>query len=299
MSFPFRYRRLAYAALNVTDLDRSVAFYRDLVGLNLSDRDEDRAALRCGDDHHNLLLYRAEAPGLKRLAFELESDADLAAAETHLKSRGIAVEAVAADELAGLKMGRAIRFREPVSGLCLEFFRGLQHMAIPYAPPHAKIERLGHVVVSVTDLEAVHGFLAEVLNFRTSDYVPGIVAFLRCFPNPLHHSLAIAAGPENRLHHVNFMVTDIDDVGRAIHRMQDAQVEIVFGPGRHPPSGSIFLYYLDPDGMTVEYSFGMEEFPEEAPRDPRMLEPVPASLDTWGARPAPNFAKVGTIEPAA
>ncbi len=36
----------------------------------------------------------------------------------------------------------------------------------------------------------------------------------------------------------------------------------MFGPGRHPPSESVFLYFLDPDGLTLEYSFGMEEFPE-------------------------------------
>jgi 2,3-dihydroxy-p-cumate/2,3-dihydroxybenzoate 3,4-dioxygenase len=62
------------------------------------------------------------------------------------------------------------------------------------------------------------------------------------------------------------------------------------------PSGSIFLYFLDPDGMTVEYSFGMEEFPEEGAREPRMLEPRPEALDTWGSVPKPAFAKVGPIE---
>ena len=70
------------------------------------------------------------------------------------------------------------------------------------------------------------------------------------------------------LHHVNFMVTEVDDIGRGISRFNKAQVPIVNGPGRHPPSGSMFLYYLDPDGMTVEYSFGMEEFPAEGARKP-------------------------------
>ena len=45
-------------------------------------------------------------------------------------------------------------------------------------------------------------------------------------------------------------------------RLRKAEVPIVYGPGRHPPSGSFFLYFLDPDGMTLEYSHGMEEFPE-------------------------------------
>jgi 2,3-dihydroxy-p-cumate/2,3-dihydroxybenzoate 3,4-dioxygenase len=94
------------------------------------------------------------------------------------------------------------------------------------------------------------------------------------------------------------MVSDIDDVGRAWHRMTKAGVKIAFGIGRHPPSGSVFLYFYDPDGMTVEYSFGMEEFPEAGAREPRMLEPVPESLDTWGAVPDAAFGRVGVIEGA-
>jgi 2,3-dihydroxy-p-cumate/2,3-dihydroxybenzoate 3,4-dioxygenase len=121
---------------------------------------------------------------------------------------------------------------------------------------------------------------------------------MRAHPNPLHHTLAILASDKDKLHHVNFMTTDIDDIGSAYHRMHKAQVEIVFGPGRHLPSESIFLYFLDPDGMTIEYSFGMETFPEEGAREPRMLEPTPDTLDTWGGLPAPAFAQVGAIERA-
>src|SRR3546814_6179117 len=84
-----------------------------------------------------------------------------------------------------------------------------------------------------------------------------------------HHGSAIPAGPADCYNHVNFMVSDIDDVGRAINRMKAANVPIVFGPGRHEPSGSIFLYFLDPDGMTAEYSFGMEELDEVGARAPR------------------------------
>jgi hypothetical protein len=46
------------------------------------------------------------------------------------------------------------------------------------------------------------------------------------------------------------------------------------------------------------YNFGMEEFPDTGAREQRMLEPVPESLDTWGAVPGANFAKVGVIEAA-
>lgn len=295
-NIPFRYERLTYAALNVTDLAASTRFYRDLVGLAVTEQTEDYTALRCSRDHHNLLLVAADKPGLKRIAFKLESAADLAAARRHVEALGLATEDVSAEELKQLCIGRAFRFRLPACDVCLEFFVQMMHMAHDYQPSVAQIERIGHVVVNVTDFDTVLAFLTEKLGFAVSDYVPGFAAFLRCWPNPLHHSMAILAGDNNHLNHVNFMVTDIDDVGRAMNRMKKEGVKIVFGPGRHQPSESIFLYFLDPDGMTVEYSFGMEQFPEDGAREPRLLQPHPEALDTWGSVPEPEFGAVGEID---
>ncbi len=296
MTVPFRYRRLGYVALNVTDVARSTDFYRDLVGLAVSESAADFTALRCSRDHHNMLLYQAAEPGLKRIAFELETRADLDAARRHLESLGIAVTEVSVKECAQLRLGAAFRFRVPDCGLCLEFFVQIMHMALPYVPTLAKIERLGHVVLNVRHFDPVLTFLTQRLGFRISDQVPGFAAFLRCFPNPLHHSLAILTGADDHLNHVNFMVRDIDDVGHGMNRMKRANIDIVFGPGRHQPSESIFLYFLDPDRMTVEYSFGMETFAEDSAREPRMLEPRPETLDLWGSVPTPAFGKIGVIE---
>lgn len=292
-----RYRRLAYVALNVTDIERSVAFYRDLVGLDLSERVGDEAAMfRCGWDHHNVILYRADKPGLKRAGFQLENEPQLDLLCAQLKAMGLPLEQVDRKESDALHQSRTVRVREPRSGLQLEFFVSMRHMALPFEQRLTKIARLGHVVIKVREFEQVLAFFTDTLGFEVSDYVPDAFAFLRCFPNPLHHSFALGKAPMDALHHVNFMVSDIDDVGMAMNRMKKAQVEIVFGPGRHQPSTSIFLYFLDPDRMTVEYSFGMEEFPEIDARLPRMLEPRPEALDTWGSVPAPAFAQAGEIE---
>jgi len=48
--------------------------------------------------------------------------------------------------------------------------------------------------------------------------------------------------------------------------------------------------------MTLEYSFGMEEFPETDARPPRMFPQAVESADHWGGLPEPDFAKVGVIE---
>lgn len=299
MNVPFRYKRLAYVALNVSNLTQSTAFYRDLVGLDLREQDETLSALRCSGDHHNLLLYAADKPGLKRIGFELESRADLDAARKHLLALGLTIEEVSSEELQQLKTVTAFRFRLPDSGLCIEYFVQMMHLAAAFKPTVAKIERLGHVVINVKDFDGALDWLTNKLGFVVSDFVPGFAAFLRCHPNPLHHSMAILTGESDHLNHVNFMVTDIDDIGQGMNRMKQNDVEIVFGPGRHQPSESIFLYWLDPDQMTVEYSFGMETFPEHGAREARLLEPVPGTLDTWGSTPSPSFGKIGEIEQAA
>lgn len=299
MAANFRYSRLVYAALNVTDLARTTDFYTDIVGLDVTETAAGQTALRCGPDHHNILLSEAPEPGLRRVGFELESEDDLDRAFAHLASKDYAPAWVAKDEAVALRQGRTLRFRHPGTGLQLEYFVGIEQASGPFEARLAKIARIGHVVVCTPEPEALRDSLISDLGFLVSDEVEGLVYFLRCFPNKYHHSFATARGDENRLHHVNFMVTDIDDVGRALNRLKDNNIEIVYGPGRHPPSGSIFIYFLDPDGMTVEYSFGMEEFAETGARAPRNLPPVPESLDFWGGVPGPKFAKVGRFEEAA
>ena len=293
---PFRYRKPGYVALNVTNIERSVRFYRDLVGLQLEAQDEEEAYLRCSEDHHNLVLCKSDAPGLKRMAFELESDDDVERAAGHIAARGWPLREVPEAECERLCQGRTLRFRIPASQLVFEFYAQMARASGPYAPSVAKIQRLGHVVVRCADRDAVLQTLTRELNFRVSDHFADQVAFLRCFPNPYHHSFGVARSDVDGLHHVNFMVTDVDDVGRATNRMRQAGVEVVYGPGRHDISNSIFFYYLDPDGLTVEYSFGMEEFPEHTPRDARQLPPKPEILDSWGGMPAPKFGKGGTVE---
>ena len=295
---PFRYRKLGYAALSVTDLARSVAFYRDLMGLDLVEQTSDTAYLRCSRDHHNLVLQAGSVPGLKRVGFELQSPAQAEAAFVHFDALGLGPQWLPKQVCQQLRQGASFRVREPHCGLAFEYYGATTVLATAYTPTVAKIARLGHVVIGTADFTGSYQALTRQFGFTVSDQVEDRFAFLRCFPNRFHHSFAIGASPSNHLHHINFMVSDIDDVGRAWHRLHKAGVKIAFGLGRHPPSGSVFLYFYDPDGMTVEYSFGMEEFPEAGAREPRLLEPVPESLDTWGAVPDAQFGKVGEIEAA-
>ena len=296
---PFRYERLAYVALNVTDLDRSAEFYSEVVGMDLEERDDASVFLRCSDNHHDLLLRRSDQPGLKRLGFAIESAADMIAAREHLTGLGIAFRDVAEDEAESLAERDVLRFQVPGCHVTFELFAEMTPAATPFKPRLAEILRLGHCVIDVAEFDETFRCLTEDLGFRISDHMKGEsgeLAFLRCHPNPYHHSLAIVRSDHNQLHHFALMVRDLDDVGRGTNRLPKAGAEIVFGPGRYVPSGSVFLYFLDPDGITVEYTNGMEEFDEHRPREARKLPPTLDTIDMWGGVPKPGFASVGAIE---
>lgn len=296
MPVPFRHRKLGYVALNVTDIEKSMTFYRDILGLDLMASENRTAFFRCSHDHHNVILYEAEKPGLKRIGWEVENVENLELAHEHFTALGLKPHDVDENELSVLCQGRSFRVREPNTKLTFEYYGNIQQSPKEFQPRVAKIAQLGHVAVRTKDFPATLNFATQKMNFRVSDTFGNVLAFLRCFPNPYHHSYALGRATENGLHHVNFMVADIHDVGRAFHRLRNADVPIVFGPGFHPISGSVMIYFLDPDGLTLEYSYGMEEFPEQGARKPETYEPIPESLDTWGSPLDSSWGATGEIE---
>ncbi|HEY8313384.1 MAG TPA: VOC family protein [Candidatus Baltobacteraceae bacterium] len=94
-----RIKRLNHAVLFVRDLDRSAAFYRDVLGFEeISRMGESMAFMRAAgsENHHDLGLARVgmQAPnppqgsvGLYHLAWQTENIEDLAAVQSALRER--------------------------------------------------------------------------------------------------------------------------------------------------------------------------------------------------------------------
>jgi 2,3-dihydroxy-p-cumate/2,3-dihydroxybenzoate 3,4-dioxygenase len=87
-------------------------------------------------------------------------------------------------------------------------------------------------------------------------------------------------------------VHGVDDVMRAYYFLRERGVRIAFGPGRHPTSSAVFLYFEGPDGMVYEYSTGVRLIKpeEEANYRPRQFPFAPESFCMWGSKPdIPEF----------
>ncbi|WMI59141.1 VOC family protein [Streptomyces rochei] len=65
---------VTHAVLNTPDIDASVAFYRDVLGMRVSDWSEHQMAfLRCGTDHHCVAFNQAPWVSLNHVAYEMTS----------------------------------------------------------------------------------------------------------------------------------------------------------------------------------------------------------------------------------
>jgi 2,3-dihydroxy-p-cumate/2,3-dihydroxybenzoate 3,4-dioxygenase len=294
-----RYQKLGYVGLNVTDIERARPFYENVVGLQFVDTTPDGSVrYRCSDDYYSVVLHRSSQPGFRYVGLILQDDAQYEALRGRLQARGIPYEIMSGEECRERRLASGWRISQPHLKAAFEFYRPLpEDKNVCFTPSVTKIQRIGHVVLATPHYKETLAFLRDVLNFAESDDIEGVIAFFRLFPNPYHHGVGVGSAPRNILHHVNFMVSEIDDVGAALNRFKRNDVPVVFGPGRHIASNSIFLYYLDPDGMTLEYSFGMEEFPELEPRAPRTLPPRPESIDSWGGIRDSRMSAVGIVHP--
>lgn len=141
----------------------------------------------------------------------------------------------------------------------------LRKMTPPKGMPF-KIQRLGHVVLMVNDLDRSVTFYTQVLGFKLSDVYsedlqPGGFAFLRC--NADHHSIGLvgAGAGESKhleLHHIAFEVATLEEVFRVRDRLLEHKVTITF-EGRRRAGCQISVEFLDPDNHSIEIYWGLDQ----------------------------------------
>ncbi len=274
---------IRYVRLGTRDLAAADRFARDVVGLEFV-REEQGARYYRSDDRDHTLVYFQGDPADHAAGFELRDADALQAAAAALSNTKIDVYAGRPDECEMRQVRDFIRFNDP-SGNPIELVVRPAHSGRRYFPARdAGITGFSHIGLCSTDAPRDEQFWTSTLGARVSDRI-GDAALLRI--DPVHHRIALF--PTNRagIQHVNHQVASIDDVMRAWYQLQQQGVRIVFGPGRHPTSGAVFLYFEGPDGMVFEYSTGVRSIaPEdEASYQPRQFPRANSSFCMWGSVP--------------
>ena len=279
-----RYSHLASVTLGVTDLGRARAFYTRLPGLQAAGSDTGPGVrLFVGADGATLDLVASERPGLRGLGFQMESAAALEELRRALFREGVSWPSDIP----------AVRIVEPHTGAHVEF---LAPASAESNSVRGAIEGFGHIVLRTPRYREAVAFWRDVLGFRLSDEIEGRISLLRCFPNPQHHSLGIARGERRMFHHLNFRVHDATDLDAIARDFAAAGIRIASGPGIHAPSGNRFLYFFDPDGLTLELASLAERFVEGRERAPRVLPDRPESFAIGDVARHPAMYTVGELE---
>src|SRR5580693_4071409 len=76
---PFNIIRCSHVVLDVADLNASVEFYENAVGLHVEDRTSEAIYLRGSEEaqHHSLVLRKASSAACNRLGFKVGDERDL------------------------------------------------------------------------------------------------------------------------------------------------------------------------------------------------------------------------------
>ena len=277
---------IRYVRIGTGDIDHSVKFATRMLGLEVADRDSGAAYLR-SDDRDHTLVYLDAPVDQHTVGFELRTQEDLDAAAAELEAAGFAVKAGTASECDQRRVGAFVSFREP-SGTTVDLVAKPWHSGRHYAPSRpAGITGFSHIGLYTQSAARDERFWTHTCNARVSDWI-GDAPLLRI--DAVHHKMALFPAKRSGVQHINHQVAGIDDLMRSYYLLRENGVHIRFGPGRHPTSGAMFLYFEGPDGMTYEYSTGVRMIDDEDNHQPRKFPFKPTSFCAWGSKPdIPEF----------
>jgi catechol 2,3-dioxygenase-like lactoylglutathione lyase family enzyme len=156
---PFRIGKIGHVVINVRDVTRSVQFYTQVLGFEVSDVYPDEmvpggmAFLRCNPDHHGIALVgsasgQAENTELNHIAFEVATLDEVVRARDHLARHGVTID-FAGRRRAGCQI--AVEFRDPDNHR-LEIYWGIDQIGSDgSARPAAEWKGVGSLEAAIAE----------------------------------------------------------------------------------------------------------------------------------------------------
>lgn len=275
--------RLSHVDIKAPDLDLAAAYYSEVIGLDISERTDDRLFFKCWDeeDHHSLAIRYDPRTGIDRFAFKVESEDDLDQLERKVETYGFAVHRISKGEEVG--QGESIRFDTP-SGHEMELVHEVEKVGGRYGKINPRFDsdsfkgiappRMDHLLINAEEVGEAQKFYMEVLGFRLTEQLLGsnghpIGVWMERSHTP--HDLAVVNGPNGALHHFAYWLDDWDHVRKAADILAYNSIQIDVGPTRHGITRGNTIYFFDPMGTRNE-------------------------VFTGGYRPDPDFATITWTE---
>jgi catechol 2,3-dioxygenase len=262
--------RIDHFAIGAADVEETVAWYRDVIGLQEFASLDGRRLLGCGGRSAFDLVIEPGGPGLRHVAYACFSEEEFDAAIVRLVSSGLdevpvpflgpGVEAARAVALPGGHVVQVIR-----RAVTDHYLRVADWNASAAHSPRD----IDHVNIAVRDVDATVHALSRALGLRLSDVHHvgehgNVGAWMRS--GERHHDFAIIRNKSDGLHHVAYQLPDAAAMVMFADRLAAAGTTAEYGIGRHSPGSNLFLYSRDPSGNRLELTADMALVPETAPQ---------------------------------
>lgn len=285
---------IRYVRLGTRNLAAADQYAQQILGLERVRTEAGSHYYRSDGRDHTLVYFEGD-PADHTIGFELRTAGELDQAASVLSNAGVDIRAGSARACEQRHVQAFANFRDP-SGNSIDLVVQPHHSGRRYFPSRdAGVTGFSHVGLCSTNAARDERFWTEVLGARVSDRI-GDAPLLRI--DEVHHKVALFPAARSGVQHVNHQVEGIDDLMRAWYLLKDRGVRIVFGPGRHPTSGAMFLYFEGPDGMVYEYSTGVRHITaaDEPFYQPRQFPRANESFCMWGS--VPDIAEFREPKPA-
>lgn len=267
--------QLTHIEINALDIEASVRFYEEQVGLRVVDRVGEKVYLRAWGDHYrySLILSPGDAPGLNRMAWRTTSAEALETAVQRIEEAGFGGTWLEAGE----HIGRSYSFVGPYGHTMQLFWEAARYQApaelvSEYPDRPEKRSRHGvaprhfdHVTIAAADVEGFANWYSEVLGFRRMAFAgfeaggQPITFFGVLTTNEKSHDLGIlldSSDVAGRVHHYAYWVETRDELYRAADTLIEHGTPMEYGPGVHGIGEQEFLYFRDPSGVRIEVNTG-------------------------------------------
>jgi len=273
--------RPGHLQMRVLDLQTSVDFYTNVMGLKETGRDKQgRVYFKTQDerDHNSFIIREADEAGVDFVGFKVQDAATLAKLDADLRAYGLHTEHISAGEM--LETGERIRFEIP-TGHQIELYAEKTDVGngMPYINPEVWVPdgkginpvRFDHMLLYGPNIEAAQKIFEDVLGFYLVENVlmedgeQNLAIWLSC-SNKAHDIAFVRHAEPGKLHHVAFMLESWEQVLRAADILSMNRVSIDIGPTRHGITRGTTIYAFDPSGNRFEtFCGGYQTYPDQHP----------------------------------
>ena len=260
--------QLVSVALFSPKPDESVAFFHDMLGMEISHREGQSVYMRAYEDfyQYTLKITESKQAGLEEVTWRASSPESLEAVTRRIEASGLGAGWTEKD----YAHGRAYKFTFPDGHRQkvlwdLDYFKAPPEMASKLRSRPSKkplrgvpVRRLDHINQMVSDVVKNTDFAINTLGFKLREQKLGegkkvLGSWLSV--SALVHELALMndmSGAKGRFHHIAFWygahhnLLDIADI------FSERDIRIETGPAKHGTTQAYFLYCFEPGGNRVE-----------------------------------------------